>query len=218
MTPKYSSRSALRQAKAGDDLVEDQQRADAVALARADPVRKPGSGATRFMFAATGSTSTAATSSSSIGTSLYGATIVSATAPRGDAGRTRQSQLCDAAAARDEQRVGVAVVAAVELHDLVALVTPRARRTALINASVPEETSRTCSSPGTRARHRFGEQHFARGRRAEGRALADRFSSARDDDRDARDRGATRRRTGRSQGSACPRRLRRRPRSPRATV
>jgi hypothetical protein len=62
-----------------DHLVEHEQRADPVALARS-PCRKPAAGATTPMFAATGSTKTAATCSSSCGTTLYGTTIVFATA------------------------------------------------------------------------------------------------------------------------------------------
>ena len=85
------------------------------------PSKKPGPGATRFMFAATGSTRTAATESSSVGTSLYGATIGVLDRARRDARRSGKAHLGDTAAAGDEQRVGVTVVAAVELHDLVAL-------------------------------------------------------------------------------------------------
>ena len=47
------------------------------------PSRNPGDGATRPMFAATGSTMTHATSSSRSGTSLYGTTTVCATADFG---------------------------------------------------------------------------------------------------------------------------------------
>ena len=58
--------------------------------------------------------------------------------------------------AASEQRVGVAVVAACELqHPVARVVAARASRTALIAASVPEETSRTCSIGGhTRRRSR----------------------------------------------------------------
>ncbi len=77
--------------------------------------------------------------------------MVSATAPHVTPAEPGSPSLGDAAAARDEQRVGVAVVAAVELDDLVAPGAPRARRTALITASVPEETKRTCSRPATRS-------------------------------------------------------------------
>ena len=55
--------------------------APAASHAARRPSRKPGTGATRFMFAATGSTMTQATCSSSAGTTLYGTTSVSATAP-----------------------------------------------------------------------------------------------------------------------------------------
>jgi hypothetical protein len=54
-----------------------------------------------------------------------------------------------ARAGLDQQGVGVAVVAALELDDLVRPVAPRARRMALMPASVPELTRRTCSMLGT---------------------------------------------------------------------
>jgi len=55
--------------------------APAASHAARNPARNPGSGATRFMLAATGSTITHATRASSSGTALYGTTSVSATAP-----------------------------------------------------------------------------------------------------------------------------------------
>ena len=78
------------------------------------------------MFAATGSTSTAATDSSSVGHLVVGRDDGVGDRARGDARRTRKSHLGDAAAARDEQGVGVTVIAAVELQDLVATGVPRA--------------------------------------------------------------------------------------------
>ena len=50
-------------------------------------------------------------------------------------------------------------------------VKPRARRTAVLVASVPEFISRTCSQLGTRSRDRLGELHLARRRRAVRRAV-----------------------------------------------
>ena len=64
----------------------------------------------------------------------------------GDAERER------AGAGAHQQSVGVAVVAAVELEDASRPVAARASRSALIVASVPELTSRTCSTPAARRR------------------------------------------------------------------
>jgi hypothetical protein len=49
---------------------------------------------------------------------------------------------------RRPERVRVAVVAARELDDHVLLVKPRATRTALMTASVPDDTKRTFCAPG----------------------------------------------------------------------
>ena len=72
---------------------------------------------------------------------------------------------------RDEQRVDVAVVAAANFTILARPVAPRASRTAVIAASVPDDTSRTFSTDGTRVGDRLGELDLARGRRAERRAV-----------------------------------------------
>ena len=103
------------------------------------------------MLAATGSTMTAATSSSSSGTRLYGTTSVSATAPAGTPavpGRPSVATPLPPAASR-------ASVAPWKLPWNVTMrsrpVNPRARRTAVLVASVPEFISRTSSQLGTRA-------------------------------------------------------------------
>ncbi len=70
VTPNRAVGAAVAEAEAGDDLVEDQQGPGRVARARAAPARNPSAGPTRFMLAATGSTSTQATDSSISGTSL----------------------------------------------------------------------------------------------------------------------------------------------------
>ena len=57
--------------------------APAASHAARRPSKNPGTGGTRPMFAATGSTITHATDRSISGTTLYGATTVSATAPAG---------------------------------------------------------------------------------------------------------------------------------------
>ena len=60
-------------------------------------------------------------------------------------------------------------------------VTPRARRTAIIAASVPEETSRTMSTLGTASTIRCGEFHLGLGGRAERRAARRRLDGGVDD-------------------------------------
>ena len=70
----------------------------------------------------------------------------------GDPGRPGQAERGHAAPPGRQQRVAVAVVVAGELHDLRARpVTPRASRSAVIVASVPLFTKRTCSQLGTRS-------------------------------------------------------------------
>ena len=67
-----------------------------------------------------------------------------------DAGRRRDPERREARAGGGEQRVRVAVVAAGELEDPVAARERRGRAAARdIDASVPEETSRTFSTDGT---------------------------------------------------------------------
>ena len=51
----------------------------------------------------------------------------------------------------DQQGIRMAVVAAVEFDDFIALVNPRASRTALMHASVPELVMRTFWTRGTRS-------------------------------------------------------------------
>ena len=103
------------------------------------------------MLAAIGSTMTAATCSSSWGTTLYGTTIVSATAACGTPavpGRPSVATPLPPATSR-------ASVAPWKLPGNVTMrsrpVTPRARRTAVLVASVPEFISRTRSQLGTRS-------------------------------------------------------------------
>ncbi len=114
------------------------------------PSRKPGFGGTTPMFAATGSTKTAATCSSSSGTTLYGTTIVFATAAAGTPavpGRPSVATPLPPAASS-------ASVAPWKLPWKMTMrsrpVKPRARRTAVLVASVPEFISRTRSQLGTR--------------------------------------------------------------------
>ena len=116
------------------------------------PSRNPGFGATTPMLAATGSTNTAATRSSSSGTSLYGTTSVLATALAGTPavpGRPRVATPLPPAA-------NSASVAPWKLPWKMTMrsrpVKPRARRTAVLVASVPLFISRTRSQLDTRSR------------------------------------------------------------------
>ncbi len=102
------------------------------------------------MLAATGSTNTAATCSSSTGTTLYGTTMVLATALAGTPavpGRPRVATPLPPAASN-------ASVAPWKLPWKMTMrsrpVNPRASRTAVLVASVPEFIRRTRSQLGTR--------------------------------------------------------------------
>ncbi len=80
-----------------------------------------------------------------------------------------------------QQTVGMAVIAAVELdqHGRAPSRHAGARRSSA--ASVPDETRRTCSQPGTAPADRLGQQDLAGGRRAECRAAGRRcLTAARD--------------------------------------
>ena len=114
-------RAAGAEPEAGDDLVEDQQRARRVARRRAGLRGTRATGATRPMLAATGSTIT------------HGDVVVElghhvvrrprpcrATADLGTPAEPESPSVGDAAAAGGEQRVAVAVVVARELHDAFA--------------------------------------------------------------------------------------------------
>ena len=115
------------------------------------PSRNPFAGATTPMFAATGSTNTAATSSSRVGTTLYGTTHVFATASSGTPavpGRPNVARPLPPAASN-------ASVAPWKLPLKVTIrlrpVAPRAKRTAVLVASVPLFIKRTRSHDGTRS-------------------------------------------------------------------
>ena len=118
--------------------------------------RKPSAGGTTPMLPAIGSTITR-------GDVVRGSRRTAAAPTRGrcswrrsvsadgrarDAGAGRHAERQRARAGLHQERVGVPVIAAFELDDLVAPVAARATRTALIAASVPELTKRTRSSDG----------------------------------------------------------------------
>ncbi len=115
------------------------------------PSRNPGCGAITPMLAATGSTITAATSGVSAGTRLYGTTRVSATAPAG----TPAVPGSPSVATPLPPAASNASVAPWKLPWNETMrsrpVNPRARRTAVLVASVPEFIRRTRSQLGTRS-------------------------------------------------------------------
>jgi len=66
------------------------------------------------------------------------------------------------AAGLDQQGIAVAVIAAVELMILSRFVKPRARRMALMQASVPELVMRTFCTLGTSEQMKFGHRDLER--------------------------------------------------------
>jgi hypothetical protein len=81
--------------------------------------------------------------------------------------------LCDAAPAGDQQRIGVTVVAAVELYDLVASRgTPREAHSAHDRLSTGRDESHLFEA-GDALRHGFGEQHLTGGGRTKRRTVFD---------------------------------------------
>ncbi len=119
VTPKYSSRAAHRQTKAGDHLVEDQQGSHPVAL-RAQVREKR---RTRRHEVHVGRHRLDQHGRHRLierGHLVVGSDSRVAHRTRGDAGRPGQAHLSHAAAPGDQQGVRVAVVAAVELYDRVA--------------------------------------------------------------------------------------------------
>src|SRR5207249_3661559 len=147
-------RASERDAKAGDDLVEDQQRTVLRSdLAQASEESRRGShhthvarhrlddqcrdlrAARREQLAHRGQIVERQRERQRREYAGHAATV--GNAERGAAG-----------AGLDEQAIGMAVIAAVEFHEHVAPVAPRATRMALMAASVPEDTSRTISIEG----------------------------------------------------------------------
>ena len=125
--------------------------APALSQARRKPSRKPGTGATTPILAATGSTMTAATVSSISGITLYGATMVLATA----SGGTPAVPGIPSVATPLPPAARRASVAPWKLPLKIIIfarpVSPRASRTTVEVASVPEFIKRTRSHDGTRS-------------------------------------------------------------------
>ena len=138
------------------------------------PSRNPGAGATTPMFAAIGSTITAATRSSSSGTTLYGATIVAATAPAGTPAVPGRPSVATPLPPATRSASVAPWKLPCEDHDHDrARCTPRARRIAVLVASVPEFINRTRSQLAHSLTDGLGELHLTRRRCAVRRSVAD---------------------------------------------
>ena len=150
-------RAAAADPEAGDDLVEDEQRAGGVAeraqrLQEARLGRDDAHVPRDRLDEDRRETLAVALDRRGRGrsTSLYGRDDRVRRDAGRDAGLRRDAERGDARARVGEQRVDVAVVAAGEAEDRGrGSCSARASRIALIDASVPEETSRTCSTDGT---------------------------------------------------------------------
>ena len=168
--------AAAGDAEAGDHLVEDEERAARSQSARR-PSRKPSPAGRRPCCprpAPRGRRDP----------SPYRATAAASARGRcrahdrvgrdagGHARRRRDAERHDARARAREQRVDVAVVVARELDHAIAAGRARASRTALIDASVPDETSRTISTAGTASTISAASSTSRLGRRPERRAAA----------------------------------------------
>ena len=120
------------------------------------PSRKPGTGGMQFMLPATGLDDDTGDLAAVLGEGFaHRVQIVKDTGERvfGEIGRYARAvgltQGEGTGAGLDQQGVGMAVVAAFKLDDLVATGVAAASRMALMVASVPELTIRTCSMEGT---------------------------------------------------------------------
>ena len=172
--PERLLRAAVGDAEAGDDLVEHEQRADAVALgaqALEEPVvgrDQPHVGGDRLDDDARGV-------AVELGHRLYGATTVSATAASVTPGRAGEAEGGEAAARLGEEQVAVAVVVAGELHDLA---VGRCSRGPPGSPTwwprCPDDTRRTSSTDGHPGADRLGQLHLALGGGAVGRAVGGR--------------------------------------------
>ena len=127
-------RAARRRAEAGDHFVEDRAALPCASQSSRSPRRKPSAGGTTPMLPAIGSTISAAICRGSPSNSALDrrrgrcsvAISVSAAAAACHARARRHAERQRAGAGLHEERVGVAVIAALELDDLVALrVRPR---------------------------------------------------------------------------------------------
>ena len=134
------------------------------AVSSRKPARKPGAGNTSPMLPTYGSTMTAAISSGYAREGRLDAVEVVvvdddrvARGPLRDPRRVGTPLVSAPLPAEIRNAVAVPVVAAGELDDACRVVKPRASRNALIVASVPLETKRTCSTDGTIATDQLGE-------------------------------------------------------------
>ncbi len=148
--------------------------APAALQAARSPSRNPGAGATRFMFAATGSTITQATRSSSVGHHVVGDDLGVGHGAGGHADRAGEAEHGHAAAAAGQQAVGVAVVAAVELDHPVPPGRAAGEAHGAHGRLGPRGDEPDLLAAGHAGADRLGQQDLAGRRRAEGRAACGR--------------------------------------------
>ena len=219
--PYRALRATEADAETGDDLVEHEQRARAACSGRADrrgtrprARRAPCSRRSARRGSPRASAPCSASAASSAARSLYGHDDrVGDRCPRVTPGRTGEPEGRDAAAGLHEQRVEVAVIAARELHDLVAAgraacEAHRGHRGFGAGRHEPHLLDRRHA-----VADRFRELDLARRRRAERRARPRRHAAPLRRPPGARGRGSTRPTTARSRGSRgrrCRRGMRRR--------
>ena len=110
--------------------------------------------------------------------SLNGALSVSAAAPSVTPGEPGIPGSRAGSGTLGEQGVGVPVIAPLELQDQVAAGDARARRIALIAASVPEETKPHLFNAGDGRHDAFGQLDLELGRNAERGSTFRRFGAA----------------------------------------
>ncbi len=149
VTPKYCCRAGEGQTKPGDHLVEDKERTDPVTF-RSKTLEKTVRRGHEIHVGGDRFHEDRGDGVVELRDDVVRRDDGVSDRARRHAGRTGQPHLGDTAATGHQQRVGVSVIAAVEFHDLVAARGASCNRTALMTASVPDETSRTCSSPSTR--------------------------------------------------------------------
>ena len=144
-------RATRAEPEAGDDLVEHEERADTVALGP-QTVEEPGRWCDDTHVRRDRLDEHRGHLLVELGHHVVGHHHRVGHGTVGHAGRAGQAERGHTTAAGGEQRVGGTVEVAVEDDDAIASGEPRARRTAVLVASVPEFISRTRSQLGTRSR------------------------------------------------------------------
>ena len=131
--------------------------------------RKPGAGATRFMFAATGSTMTQAVDRLELGDDVVGHDLGVGDRAGRHPGGPGQAQHRHAAAAAGEEPVGVPVVAAVELDHAVPAGGAAGEAHCAHGRLGPRGDQPDLLAPGHTLADGLGQEHLARSGSPEGR-------------------------------------------------